>query len=46
MHDAISHYNIRRSLAEVAGKFRVLTFATEDGDGVSVLLNASPPTTS
>jgi len=43
MHDSVSHFNVRRSIAEVAGKFRVLTFATERSHGVSVLLNAASP---
>jgi predicted O-methyltransferase YrrM len=43
MHDSISHDGVRRSIAEVSGKFRILTFATEDGDGVSVLLKAGSP---
>lgn len=41
LHDSLSFPGVRRSIAEVAGRFRVLTFATEKGNGVSVLLNAS-----
>jgi predicted O-methyltransferase YrrM len=44
MHDTVSHPAVRRSVAEVARKFQILTFATERGDGVSVLLKATPPT--
>lgn len=40
LHDSLSWPGVRRSLAEVAERFRVLTFATEMGNGVSVLLNA------
>lgn len=39
LHDSIWFPGVRRSIAEVAGKFRVLTFATEESNGVSVLLN-------
>jgi len=38
LHDSLSFPGVRRSIAEVAGKFRILTFATEKGNGVSVLL--------
>ena len=38
LHDSISFPGVRRAVAEVSGKFRILTFATESGNGVSVLL--------
>ena len=44
MHDSVSFSGVRRSIAEVAGKFRILTFATDRGNGVSVLLDATSPT--
>ena len=47
LHDSISFPGVRRAIAEMSGKFRILTFATESGNGVSVLLNskkASTPT--
>jgi predicted O-methyltransferase YrrM len=42
LHDSISFPGVRRAIAEVSGKFRILTFATESGNGVSVLLNSLP----
>jgi predicted O-methyltransferase YrrM len=43
LHDSISFPGVRRAIAEMSGKFRVLTFATENGNGVSVLLNSWVP---
>jgi predicted O-methyltransferase YrrM len=40
LHDSISFAGVRRAIAEMSGKFRILTFATESGNGVSVLLNS------
>jgi predicted O-methyltransferase YrrM len=40
LHDSISFPGVRRVVAEMSGKFRILTFATESGNGVSVLLNS------
>jgi predicted O-methyltransferase YrrM len=40
MHDTISHSSLRRSIADVAAKFRILTFATERGNGVSILVGS------
>jgi len=40
LHDSISFPGVRRTVAEMSGKLRVLTFATESGNGVSVLLNS------
>lgn len=40
LHDSISFPGVRRAIAEMSGKFRILTFATESGNGVSVLLNS------
>jgi predicted O-methyltransferase YrrM len=45
LHDAISFPGVRRAIAELSGKFRILTFATESGNGVSVLLNSPAFTT-
>jgi predicted O-methyltransferase YrrM len=41
LHDSVSWAGVRRSIAEVAGRFRVLTFVTEKGNGVSVLVKAT-----
>jgi len=41
LHDSISFPGVRRAVAEMSGKFRILTFATESGNGVSVLLNSN-----
>ena len=46
LHDSISFPGVRRAIAEMSGKFRILTFATESGNGVSVLLNSSKGSTS
>lgn len=43
LHDSISFPGVRRAIAEMSDKFRVLTFATESGNGVSVLLNSWRP---
>jgi predicted O-methyltransferase YrrM len=43
LHDSISFPGVRRAIAEMSGKFRILTFATESGNGVSVLLNSCRP---
>jgi predicted O-methyltransferase YrrM len=40
LHDSISFPGVRRAIREMSGKFRILTFATESGNGVSVLLNS------
>jgi predicted O-methyltransferase YrrM len=40
LHDSISFPGVRRAITEIIGKFRILTFATENGNGVSVLLNS------
>jgi predicted O-methyltransferase YrrM len=40
LHDSISFPGVRRAIAEMSGKFRILTFATESGNGVSVLLRS------
>jgi predicted O-methyltransferase YrrM len=40
LHDSISFPGVRRAVAEVSSRFRILTFATESGNGVSVLLNS------
>ena len=40
LHDSISFPGVRRVVAEMSGKFHILTFATESGNGVSVLLNS------
>jgi predicted O-methyltransferase YrrM len=37
LHDSVSASGVRRSVGEVAEKFSVLTFATEQGNGVTVL---------
>lgn len=37
LHDSVSASGVRRSVAEVADRFNVLTFATEQGNGVTVL---------
>jgi predicted O-methyltransferase YrrM len=37
MHDSISIAGVRRSLEELPDRFRRLTFATERGNGVTVL---------
>jgi predicted O-methyltransferase YrrM len=42
LHDSLSWAGVRRSINEVAGMFRVLTFATEKGNGVTVLVKAIP----
>ncbi len=41
LHDSINASGVRRSVAEVADRFRVLTFATERSNGVTVLLPPS-----
>ena len=41
LHDSISFPGVRRAIAEMSGKFRILTFATESGNGISVLLNSN-----
>lgn len=43
LHDSLCWPGVRRSLIELAGQFRVLTFATEKGNGVTVLLNGKQP---
>lgn len=43
LHDSLCWPGVRRSLIELACQFRVLTFATEKGNGVTVLLNARQP---
>lgn len=43
LHDSISYPGVRRAIAEMSGKFRILTFATESGNGVSVLLTSWLP---
>jgi predicted O-methyltransferase YrrM len=40
LHDSISFPGVRRTILEMSGKFRILTFATENGNGISVLLNS------
>ena len=40
-HDSISFPGVRRAIAEMSDKFRILTFATESGNGISVLLNSN-----
>jgi len=37
LHDSVSASGVRKSVAEVADRFSVLTFATEQGNGVTVL---------
>lgn len=37
LHDSVSASGVRRSVGEVADRFNVLTFATEQGNGVTVL---------
>jgi predicted O-methyltransferase YrrM len=37
LHDSVSASGVRRSIGEVAGRFNVLTFATEQSNGVTVL---------
>jgi predicted O-methyltransferase YrrM len=37
LHDSISAVGVRRSLAEFSGEFRRMSFATESGNGVTVL---------
>jgi predicted O-methyltransferase YrrM len=37
LHDSVSASGVRQSVREVADRFRVLTFATEQGNGVTVL---------
>jgi cephalosporin hydroxylase len=39
MHDSVSIAGVRRSLEELPDRFRKLTFATERGNGVTVLQN-------
>jgi predicted O-methyltransferase YrrM len=41
LHDSISFPGVRRAIAEMAGRFHILTFATERGNGISVLLNSN-----
>jgi hypothetical protein len=41
LHDSVSFRSVRRAIAEMSGKFRVLTFATESSNGISVLLNSN-----
>ena len=41
LHDSISFPGVRRAIAEMSVMFRILTFATESGNGVSVLLKSS-----
>jgi len=41
LHDSISFPGVRRAIAEISSTFRVLTFATESGNGLSVLLQSS-----
>jgi predicted O-methyltransferase YrrM len=41
LHDSISFPGVRRAISETSGKFRILTFATESGNGVSVLLRSN-----
>ena len=41
LHDSISFPGVRRAVAEMSAKFRTLTFATESGNGISVLLNSN-----
>jgi len=41
LHDSISFPGVRRAISEMSGKFRILTFATESGNGISVLLNSN-----
>ena len=43
LHDSLCWPGVRRSLLELAGQFRILTFATEKGNGVTVLLNTKLP---
>lgn len=43
LHDSISFPGVRRAISEMSGKFRILTFATESGNGVSVLLKPTFP---
>jgi len=45
LHDSISFPGVRRAIAEMSGMFRILTFATESGNGVSVLLNSNKGST-
>jgi predicted O-methyltransferase YrrM len=39
LHDSISAPGVRRSLQEIASRFRVHTFATEQSNGVTVLMH-------
>jgi predicted O-methyltransferase YrrM len=41
LHDSISFPGVRRAISEMSGKFRILTFATESGNGISVLVNSN-----
>ncbi|HVW19736.1 MAG TPA: class I SAM-dependent methyltransferase [Opitutaceae bacterium] len=43
LHDSVNASGVRRSIAEVAGRFRVHTFATERSNGVTVLLPRRAP---
>jgi len=43
LHDSLSWPGVRRSLIEVGPKFHILTFATEQGNGISVLLSPQAP---
>ena len=45
LHDSIRFPGVRRAVAEMSGKFRILTFGTESGNGVSVLLNSKKGST-
>lgn len=38
LHDSLSFPGVRRAVSEVADKFQVMTFATEAGNGVTVLM--------
>ena len=38
LHDSLSHSGVRQSVAELGGKFRILAFATEFGNGLTVLM--------
>lgn len=40
LHDSLRWPGVRRSLMELAGQFSTFTFATEQGNGVTVLLDA------
>jgi len=42
LHDSISQYGVRQAVLEAADQFEILTFATEFGNGLTVLLPRTP----